>query len=231
MNYQPDLIIWAFTLRTIQSKEPIAFLEENLDQVVALQEKYGVKETYADVEREKTTLLDKTFIGQRRELARLVRLQSLGTIWEATGSDAPVSSNLTIQDDTKDESVSNNMRDTIKYFGMTSGDISPFLTLDYFEAGKEISGDAPILHVNVPMFIATGENSQLRYNSTYPRWVYDQYRQIISEYAIANQWNYLDSWNVIPQAYFIGSDLHLSGEGQQLLAEYLKPAIQQSACQ
>lgn len=233
MNYQPDLIIWAFTLKTLQTKEPNAFLLENLDQVLALQEKYGVKETYADIEREKTTLLDKTFIGQRKELARLFLLQTLGIVRSATGSDAPLSANLTIQsdDDMEDESVSNDVSDSIKYLGMDSGDISPFLMLDYFGAGDAISGNVPILYVNAPMFIASGENSDLRYNASYPRWAYDQYHQIISEHAIDNQWNFLDFWNVIPPKDFIGSQFHLSAEGQQLLAEYLKPAIQQSACQ
>jgi hypothetical protein len=234
MHYQPDLIIWAFTLSTIRPKEPNAFLLENLDQVLALQEKYGLKETYADIEREKTTLLDKTFIGKRRELARLFLLQSLGTIWSATGSDASLSPSLTIQsnDDNEDESVSNDVKDSVKFLGMDgSGDLSRLLMLDYFEAGDAISGNVPILFVNAPMFIASGENSDLRYNASYPRWAYDQYRQIISEQATANHWNYLDLWNVIPPGDFIGSQFHLSAEGQQLLAGYLKPAIQQSACQ
>jgi hypothetical protein len=234
MKYQPDLIIWAFTLSTVQPKEPNAFLLENLDQILALQDKYALKETYASITREKTTLLDKTFIGQRRELARLILLQSLGTIWSATGSDASLNSNVTIESNTdaEDESVSNDVKDSIKFLGMNEpGDISPFLLLDYFGAGDSISGDVPILYVNAPMFIATGKNSDLRYNASYPRWAYDQYRQIISEHATANQWNYLDLWNVIPPADFIGSQFHLSAEGQQLLAGYLKPAIQQSACQ
>jgi hypothetical protein len=164
----------------------------------------------------------------------LFLLQSLGTIWSATGSDASLSSNLTIQsdDDTEDESVSNDVKDSVKFLGMDrSGDISPLLLLDYFGAGDAISGDVTILYVNAPMFIATGENSDLRYNASYPRWAYDQYRQIISEQATANHWNYLDLWNVIPPGDFIGSQFHLSAEGQQLLAGYLKPAIQQSACQ
>jgi hypothetical protein len=234
MEYQPDLIIWAFTLSTIHPKEPNAFLLENIDEALTLQEEYGLENIYTDIEREKTNLFDKTFIGQRSELARLILLQSLGTIWAATESDASLNSNLTLQSDIdeEDEAVDNDVRDSIKYLGMDNpGDISPFLMFDYLEAGDRLSGDVPILFVNPPMFIATGENSDKRYNASYPRWAYDQYRQLISERATTNQWNYLDLWNVIPPDEFIGSQFHMSAEGQHLLAGYLEPAIQQSACQ
>jgi lysophospholipase L1-like esterase len=127
--------------------------------------------------------------------------------------------------------LSNDLEKSLKYGNMTPpSDIKPTLMLDYLSAGVRLAGNLPVLFVNEPMFIASGKNSDLRYNSTYPRWVYDQYRQIISDLAAANQWNYVDLWNAIPPQDFSDNDLHLTAGGEHLLAEKLQPAIRQTAC-
>jgi hypothetical protein len=48
-------------------------------------------------------------------------------------------------------------------------------------ATLERAGDVPVLLINEPMFISSGQNSDLRYNSFYPRWAYDQYRAMLAE--------------------------------------------------
>jgi lysophospholipase L1-like esterase len=77
------------------------------------------------------------------------------------------------------------------------------------------------------MLILNGiPNTDIRYNSYYPRWVYDQYRQYLDEAADQNGWDYLDLWNMFPPNYFTDTPLHLKPEGERQLAEALVPAIQ-----
>ena len=47
------------------------------------------------------------------------------------------------------------------------------------------------------MFISSGQNSDLRYNSFYPRWAYDQFHALLNSQAAANDWHYLDLWDSI----------------------------------
>jgi len=73
--------------------------------------------------------------------------------------------------------------------------------------------------VNEPILISRGENSDIRYNFFYPRWAYDDYRQALQAKAIANGWNYLDLWDLVPESEFTNSAIHLTPAGEQLLAE------------
>ena len=75
------------------------------------------------------------------------------------------------------------------------------------------------------MFISSGLNSDLRYNSFYPRWAYDQYRQLLQETAVTNNWNYLDLWDSIPPAEFTDTPVHLTPEGALQMATRLSQEI------
>ena len=44
------------------------------------------------------------------------------------------------------------------------------MVLNVLEAGHEIAGPISILIVNEPIYIASGQNSDIRYNDVYPRW-------------------------------------------------------------
>ena len=112
----------------------------------------------------------------------------------------------------------------------TPTDLHSVLLLDHLHAGVVLSGNIPVLFVNEPMFIASGRDSDLNYNSAYPRWAYDQYRAILSSEAAANGWNYADLWNALPQADFSDNPLHLTPAGERLLAQKLQPAVRQAAC-
>jgi hypothetical protein len=64
----------------------------------------------------------------------------------------------------------------------------------------------------------------------YPRWAYDQYRQIMRKQAKLHHWNYLDLWKVAPPEEFTDYELHLSARGEQLMAEGLRETVQKMAC-
>jgi hypothetical protein len=79
--------------------------------------------------------------------------------------------------------------------------------------------------VNEPMLISSGENSVIRYNFFYPRWAYDQYRDMMAELSQKNQWNYVDLWNLVPANEFTNSAIHLTPRGESLLAEKIGSSI------
>jgi hypothetical protein len=81
------------------------------------------------------------------------------------------------------------------------------------------------LIVNEPIFISSGANSDLRYNSWYPRWAYDQYRALLAQEARANGWQYLDLWDSIDPAEFTDSPVHLTAVGTRGLAELIRAGV------
>jgi hypothetical protein len=92
------------------------------------------------------------------------------------------------------------------------------LAFDVLQAGIKAAGEVPLLLVNEPMLVSTGVNSDRWYNFFYPRWAYDQYRQMMAEKAQANGWDYLDAWNLVPEAEFTNSAIHMTPYGTGLLA-------------
>ena len=82
--------------------------------------------------------------------------------------------------------------------------------------------------VNEPMqILANVPNSDIYYNVYFPRWIYDQYRQYVSEAAAQNHWDYLDLWNVFPPSYFTDTPLHLIPEGETELAKMIATHVVQ----
>jgi hypothetical protein len=82
-----------------------------------------------------------------------------------------------------------------------------------------------VTFVNEPILVSQGKNSDLRYNFFYPRWAYDQYRQQLSSLAQSSGWEYLDLWNLVDQAEFTNSAIHLTPAGEKLLAERVGQAL------
>jgi hypothetical protein len=77
----------------------------------------------------------------------------------------------------------------------------------------------PVMLINEPMLISTGENSDIRYNFYYPRWAYDQYRQAFSMNCASNSWTCLDLWDAVPQEHFTNSAIHLDPLGEELMLD------------
>jgi hypothetical protein len=91
----------------------------------------------------------------------------------------------------------------------------------------DLAGGIPILLVNEPIQIVQGTaNADVRYNSYYPRWIYDLYRTFLAGAAAAKGWDYLDLWNLFPEESFADTPLHLKPEAHRQLAEYLAPRVQ-----
>lgn len=223
LQYQPDMVIWPITPNSLRPKALNTFLLENVASVKTFIKKYNLNYTGQDLIPPPQTLLDQTILGQRSQLSRLLLLQSLALPWAATRLDMNPASTY--------EKLSNDLGSSLDFGNLKQGaNIRPLLLLNYLKTGVQMSANVPVLFVNEPMFLPTGKNSDKRYNAMVPRWAYDQYRQIMSNQAKVNGWNYVDLWNIAPPEDFTDYELHLSPQGEQLLANGLKARVQKIAC-
>ena len=87
-----------------------------------------------------------------------------------------------------------------------------------------------ILIVNEPIYVASGKNSLQYYNSYYSRQLYDQYRNILLDWAYNHHQPYVDVWDSIPSSEFTDTPFHLSVNGEKQLASILSPAILGLSC-
>jgi hypothetical protein len=218
MGSQPDLILWFVTLYTLAPKL-------RLDHYLVAQnpaEFYKLGHRFDFLPRGFTapTLAD-TLLSRNRTFFRDVRLQLYTLIELATGKDQ-----IPGPPDELPVSLSADM--TLEGLRPPTLDRRQ-LSLDQVRDFYLLAAQTPVILINEPMLIVTGDpNSDLRYNGYYPRWVYDQYREYLADDALAQNWNYLDLWNAIPAAYFAGTPLHLDPPGQHLLAETIAPAIEKA---
>ena len=88
------------------------------------------------------------------------------------------------------------------------------------------AAEVPTLLVNEPMLISRGANSEIRYNFFYPRWAYDEYRTLLAQRSAASGWSYFDFWDLVPADEFTNSAVHLTPQGEALLAAEVAIAIQ-----
>jgi hypothetical protein len=218
IEYQPDLIVWPVTLESFpadkQLTHPIVF--NNPDAVRALIEGYELQSDPNDPGFASPTALDRTIVGRRRDIADWLRLQLYGVLWGATGIDQFYPERYEpAQRDLDDDESFHDMHPPV----LRSDD----LAFDVLDAGQRMAHEAgvPLVIVNEPILISSGRNSDVRYNFFYPRWAYDQYRDLLRDQATRGGWNYIDAWDWVPQHEFTNSAVHLTPAGSGLLAERL----------
>ena len=220
MQYQPDMVIWLTTLEAFpkdkQFDSPI--VANNASRVRELISHYNLSANPNDPALVKPSNWDQTFVGQRRNLADLLRLQIYGVLWASTGVDQVYPEDY--------ERAQTDLDANFEFHGMSQpSELRNALALDVLDALMN-AADVPTLLVNEPMLISDGLNSDVRYNFFYPRWAYDEYRQTLSQHAGANGWNYLDLWDLVPSNEFTNSAIHLTPYGEFLLAGKIAEAIQ-----
>lgn len=213
VQYQPDLIVWLVTLESFPYDKQLypPLLQHNPETVRSLIQQYQLNLNPQDPNLITPSFWDDTLIGQRRNLADILRLQFYGVMWAATGIDQNIPDTYTprMEDLPADESFHN-----LKPPHLTSQD----LAIDILQAGLALAGKTPVLLINEPMFISRGQNSDIRYNFYYPRWAYDDYRQLMFHEVRAHGWHYLDEWNSISADEFTNSAVHLSPKGSAQFA-------------
>jgi hypothetical protein len=226
MRYDPDLVVWLTTLEAFpldkQLTSPIVV--NNAARIDDLIERYDLPLDPSDPALVRPDFWDRTLIGQRRPIADLLRLQMYGVMWAATGVDQAYPDEY--------EPAAVDLEADLSFHGL---DVSTMdwntLNFRVLDAGYAAVGDMPLLLVNEPMLISGGANSDLRYNFFYPRWAYDRYRMLLSDYTTRNERALLDLWDLIPDAsYYTNSAIHLTHDGEAILAARLAEAILQQEC-
>ena len=225
MRYQPDLVIWPVTLEAFLANKQLTspIIANNVARVDDLIARYDLSFDTNDPSLVRSNLWGRTIVGQRRALADLFRLQMYGLLWAATGIDQvyPAEYEHAQTDFNTDVTFHNVQPPTLDESQLAFG---------VLEAGLRAAGEIPVLLVNEPMLISTGENSNLRYNFFYPRWAYDQWRQIMTDKATDQSWEYLDLWDLVPMDQFTNSAIHLTPAGETLLANRLEQIIAEQTC-
>lgn len=213
LDYEPDLIVWMMTLEAFpQDKQlTVPLVSNNATRVDELVSVYGLDADPNSDALTRPDFWDTTLVGRRRALADWYRLQVYGVMWGITGIDQVYPESYT------PAKIDLDADDT--FHEITEAEFTPdFLAFNALDVGVALAGDTPIVLVNEPILISDGENSDVRYNFFYPRWAYDQYRALLQEKADMNGWAYYDLWDIVPANEFTNSAVHLTADGEALLA-------------
>jgi hypothetical protein len=148
---------------------------------------------------------------QNRTLFRVLRYQFYSLVNLGTGLD---------QIPGPPEVLPNQLSRDPTFEGMEPPTLNPAkVSLDQVKDFYKIAGSVPVILVNEPTeVIKNVPNSNIYYNVYFPRWIYDQYRQYLSEAAVQNHWTYFDLWNIFPAGYYTDTPLHLIPQGEIELA-------------
>jgi len=221
MRYQPDMIIWLVTLESFPREKQLfpPLVQHNTARIRHLIDAYDLQLDPADSRFLNPNFFERTLVGQRRDLADWLRLQLYGFSWAATGIDQYIPAEIPLRQSDFDADAS------WQNFDAPAALTTDNLAFDVLAAGIERAGDVPVWIVNEPIYISDGENSDLRYNSWYPRWAYDQYRNLLVQEARANGWQYVDLWDGVDAAEFTDSPVHLTAAGTKVLAKQMRDAI------
>lgn len=220
MDYQPDLVIWLVTLESFPRSKQLfpPLLQNNPASVRQLIYAYDLNLNPNDPSLIEANFFQKTLVGQRKPLGDWLRLQFFGVLWAATGIDQEIPERyIPRQEDLSADLGFHDLQPPALP--------EPALALDVLSAGMKMTGNIPILLINEPMFISQGENSDLRYNFYYPRWVYDAYREMMLKIAREQNWHYFDFWDRIDPAEFTNSAVHMSPLGTHQLARLIGGTI------
>lgn len=220
MDYQPDMIMWTITLEALVPAKQISssIVAHNPVNTRRLIAEYKLSCDMNDPAFVDSSFWDRTIFGRRRDLADLIWLQAKGFGWAATGVDTYIPE--------QHDRPKNDLTDETAYRGMEGPQFQPSdLSWDVLDAGREMTEGIPLLVINEPMFRAGGENSDIRYNSLYPRWAYDRYRTMLDEYTRSHGVAYVDLWDAIPADQFTDAIEHITPEAEQVVAQQIEKAV------
>jgi hypothetical protein len=220
LQFNPHMIVWFITLESLVYEEQLdsPLIRLNPESGRALIEQYDLKFNTQDARLREFSFWEKTIVGSRRRIADLARLQILGALWASTGVDH------VIPEVVDPSLVALQAQDS--YHDMNRGDLNDAdLAFEVLNAGIEAVASIPLILVNEPIYIFEESQSAMRYNTYYPRWAYDQYRELLARKARLMNWDVLDAWDVLQEAEFADKGIHYSARGADTLAAYLKDEI------
>jgi hypothetical protein len=220
VSYKPDLIIWNVTLNSMLRKsEQSVIAKNNRELAQDLIHKYGLAIEIDPVKGPEPH--NTSFLDQRDQIARFIKYQLDGIRSQAAGESS----------DNRYTPLGMDVKADDSFDGIPTPALSPDLLLfDVLNAGVSIAGDIPVIILNEPIQIVNGKNSEIRYNKNYPRWVYDQYREMMAARSKQYHWNYMDLWNTIPPTEFSNTPVHHTATGEKIFSQAIKDIVLESAC-
>jgi hypothetical protein len=107
-------------------------------------------------------------------------------------------------------------------------DVMPNRQWELLSAGQQIAREAnvPLLIVNEPMYVGSGPNSDVNYNSFYERELYDRFRAALTGFTQQHDMAYLDLWNLLPPEDFSNTSLHYNLDGNRAVAQAIWDGLQ-----
>lgn len=222
LQYEPDAVVWLTTLQAMYRDEQLRhpIMQSNDDRARDFIEQHDLQ-LDTDVLPAEPSFWDRTIVGQRRELADLLRHQVYGVAWWATGVDHinPKFFEARIENLQQEQNIP-----TRPYIEV-GGDLGQWLSFDVVEAAVQMADDVPVLIINQPIFQTEGVGRDLRYNDLYPIWAYDQFRQLLAAQVAFNGWHYQDYWNAVPNDQFTDYPLHYTASATCDFANLIGPDI------
>jgi hypothetical protein len=233
LRYNPDLVVWSTTLASLYPSDQLGFevITAQYDELAQLVDQYKFKLYQWPLPPEKIpTALNRTFFGQRREIADWMRYQLYGIAWGATGIDHIVPRFVTpkpIKFEPNDQMLL--VEPMLMRLSAGQTIVEADISLDVIKAGIGMAADQgiPTLIVNEPMHHVT--NDPFRYNFYYPTWAYDGYRLTMQNVTAREGWSYVDMWDVVPPADFTDTDFHMTPEANCTYAAKLNDEILKQA--
>lgn len=222
MQFEPDLIVWPVTLEAFPEQKQLAspLVQNNAARVRRLVAEYGLNVDVNGGGLVEPDWWGRSLIGERRALADILRLQYYGVMWGATGIDVAIPEEIELRatDLEADES----------YYGLQAPLAAGDLAFDVLAAGVKRAGEVPVLIVNEPIFVSDGANSDIRYDAFYPRWAYDQYRDLLAEQCDAHGWVCADLWQAADNAEFTNTAIHLTPKGEGQIADAVAAELERA---
>ena len=224
MEHEPDLILWLVTLDALPIDKQLfpPLVQNNVDSMRTLIAQHELNIDANDGRFITPTFWEQTIVWQRRNLADLLRLQLYAPLWHTTSIDQAIPADFDLRRSDFDDDVS------WESFAEPNTLTADMLAFDVLHAGMATAENTPIILINEPIFISDGQNSDLRYNSFYPRWVYDQYRTLLAEEAAAHDWTYVDLWDAVSPEEFTDTPVHLTAAGTNQLTTQIIQEINQT---
>jgi hypothetical protein len=231
LKYQPDAIVWLVTAKGSGDQplpqEPDAHLitRLNADELPALAQQYNL-DTW-----ETRRYADADAWYQRSIWAHGGRLRDWLVLVARTLRNALVQPS---QDLTQDylypgPSVTSQPIRAIAEINSTLPGYGtmPNRQWELLRAGQQMAREAnvPLLIVNEPMYVGSGPNSEVNYNSFYERALYDRFRTALTGFTQQYALPYLDLWNVLPPEDFANTSLHYNLDGNRAVAQAVWQAL------
>ncbi|MGV8024932.1 MAG: hypothetical protein AB2L18_00020 [Anaerolineaceae bacterium] len=210
LEHKPDMVVWFVTLNSLvkNSYQEAPILLNNPEITNTVISKYELMIPFL----QEQSYWDKTFFNQRRNIYDRIHLQMVAPMWASTGIDQYIPQEYTpaARDLEADDSY-----EYIQTHSINETDLDLSVIANFIAKNPEVQ----VLVVNEPILISSGANSDIRYDLYYPRWIYDDYRQLLSTKFAEMEIKYIDLWNAVPTSFFTNSAIHYNEQGVEIVAQ------------